>query len=418
MIGYGICTASTQLNVRSTPSVTAPIKGQLRGQEVVILLGVYSPFYQIIHPSIGMGYCAMQNIAILSEYGTLGWVNVSSTLNVRTGPNTTFPVSFTVSKHDAVTITQSSSGWYLIKAPGGMGWCSSDYIVIGTPPSQAYDPTELILVREGVLALSSQTGSGYANAIKHLQLLLRSKGYTSVTANGSYDAATRSAIVSVQNTYGLLADGVCGMGVLGVLEDDGNMSGWFTSQGTCKLTAGKLARCGFTNKSILKPDGVAALNAAINRSDFGFISKTQIRHFLAQGYAESNAAPDLLEFGHNSELYKGFYGAGFMQLTRDYNYAPFDQWLRDTGYQPYYNIMLADVGPKRVAQYYPFLSAGWYFSNANVDKAINTKILTSWAELSAFETVTNVSRSVYGGTDEPKEAQRFEYYERIKGVLL
>lgn len=67
------------------------------------------------------------NNAYSSNIGTV----TASSLNVRSGPSTSYTIVTTVKKNDKVNILQSSNGWYKIEtASGKQGWASSSYISI------------------------------------------------------------------------------------------------------------------------------------------------------------------------------------------------------------------------------------------------------------------------------------------------
>ena len=79
---------------------------------------------------------ALATLAILpmatssSHSATIGTVTATS-LNVRSGPSTSYNVVTTVKKHDKVSILNTSNGWYKIETTSGkQGWASSSYISI------------------------------------------------------------------------------------------------------------------------------------------------------------------------------------------------------------------------------------------------------------------------------------------------
>ena len=116
-----------------------------------------------------------------------------------------------------------------------------------------------------------------------LRSLLNAHGY-SCSSTGAYDNALKTVVQNYQSAKGVGADGLAGQVTFALLEDNVSDDGWFSGQGTCNLTAGKLVRIGFTGKKILRPDNIALLNEAINDSRFNFTQKIHIRHFLAIRY--------------------------------------------------------------------------------------------------------------------------------------
>ena len=215
-----------------------------------------------------------------------------------------------------------------------------------------------------------RNGDGYlkvgdtGTAVTTLRSLLNNKGYTCATS-GAYDDSLKSVVKTYQSNNGITADGLAGQITFALLEDNVSDTGWFSGKGTCCLTAGKLARIGFTGKLILRPANIALLNAAINDSRFDFTEKIHIRHFLAQGCKETDLGKTFTEYTYHagwsksqyngSPSYAPYCGGGFMQLTHDYNYSSFKNFINDSQiYSP------AAYATKYVADNYPFISAAWF----------------------------------------------------------
>lgn len=71
---------------------------------------------------------------------------------------------------------------------------------LGKPYTAQLNPSSLPLIKRG----------SYNMYVKYLQLLLRTYGYNTVTADGSFGALTESAVKSYQGDNGLTADGIVG----------------------------------------------------------------------------------------------------------------------------------------------------------------------------------------------------------------
>lgn len=262
-------------------------------------------------------------------------------------------------------------------------------------------------------------GDGYlkvgdvGSSVVTCRQLLNNKGYSCNTTNTTYDSALQRVVKNFQTAMGLTSDGALGQATLAVLEDTQSATGWF-SNGTVNITAGKLARMGF-GKMVLKPASVTKLNAACNA--YGLNSKTKVRHFLAQGMAETDEGKTFMEYSYTpgtggSAKYSPYYGAGFMQLTWDYTYKDFQTYMKNVkGINDAKIVTPAGYATQYVANTYPFESAGWFW---NVYKDLNTKIV-EWAPLSAEETVKKVTAVVVGSSsDYPR---RLEYYEKAKQIF-
>ncbi|MBQ4557517.1 MAG: SH3 domain-containing protein [Clostridia bacterium] len=74
------------------------------------------------------GYHGCKECAVIEKSG---YVDVSSTLNVRSGPGTTYERITYLSPNALVNISAECSGWYFVTASDSkMGWVSGEYIVV------------------------------------------------------------------------------------------------------------------------------------------------------------------------------------------------------------------------------------------------------------------------------------------------
>lgn len=234
---------------------------------------------------------------------------------------------------------------------------------------------------------------------------LISKGYT-CASTGTYDSALVSVVKSFQSNMGLSADGLVGQGTLAVLEDSTSDTGWITSTGSVNLTAGKLARAGFTN-ILLRREIVTKLNAALNK--YGITSKMKVRQFLAQCMAETDMGRSLVEYSYKpgttgSASYAPYYGAGMLHLTWKENYTRYKSFMDDEAI-----ISPQAYATQHVAIAYPADSAGWYW-----DKFKDLNNIINWSA-SAETICSQITAKVYGSTSDA--SRRFGYYNTIAGVL-
>lgn len=273
----------------------------------------------------------------------------------------------------------------------------------------AVAPT-LTTIREGDAYLKvGDSGSSVLTCRK----LLNNKGYTCNTSSNTYDTTLKSVVKKFQSDMGISSDGYIGQATLAVLEDTQSATGWF-SDGTVNITAGKLARMGF-GKQVLKPANVTKLNAVCNA--YGINTKTKVRHFLAQGMAETDKGATFIEYSYTpgekgNAVYAPYYGAGFMQLTWESAYKTFQKYMKDVkGVNDSQIVTPALYATQYVANTYPLESAGWFW---DVYKNLNSKIV-EWASLSAEDTVKNVTKVVKGSTSGYET--RLSYYEKAKVIF-
>lgn len=270
----------------------------------------------------------------------------------------------------------------------------------------------LVTIRNGDAYLKE---GDEGTAVITLRTLLNAKGYT-CSASGAFDSALTNVVKSFQSDNDITSDGLAGQVTFALLEDNVSSTGWFSSQGTCQLTAGKLVKIGFVNKKVLRPENIVLLNAAINDPRFNFTKKIYIRHFLAQGCKETAEGRTFVEDNYHEGWTKAQYndnpryapycGSGFMQLTHDYNYEDFASFMGDDQI-----FMPAEYATKYVADNYPFLSAAWFWC---IEKDLNQTI-DDYDNRSADATVKAITSIVKGSSDGYSE--RLDYYENAKAAL-
>ena len=117
---------------------------------------------------------------------TIGTVTASS-LNVRTGPSTSYTIITTVKKNDKVNILQSSNGWYKIETTSGkQGWASSSYISISnSSTTNNSTSTNTAIVNTDGLNFRNGAGTSYSiikvlNKGDKVEVISESNGWSKV----------------------------------------------------------------------------------------------------------------------------------------------------------------------------------------------------------------------------------------------
>jgi uncharacterized protein YgiM (DUF1202 family) len=437
--GEGAATGSTMyvnvpvgqtVNVRSQAGSDASVSFTLgRGAQVTAYSCGTTGWKRIVDSSSRSGYVMeeyLSSTSIGSSGGTAGttmYVNMPAgqPLNVRSYAGLDASISFSLARGTQVTAYDAgTSGWKrIVDSQNRQGYVQQSTLSTTNPGSGGTLPqpgaTSLSLVREGASTLKLNDSG---QAVTDLTALLVSKGRLSAQSS-VYTTTVKNAVTSFQQQHSVLSnDGIVGQCTLAVLEDDGSSSGWFTGQGTCRITAGQLVRCGFVGKHVIRPADVAQLNEAINSTQFSH--KEQIKHLLAQGMKECDRGKTFTEYiwseGSNAK-YGGFYGGGFIQLTHNYNYSDFYTWL-STNYGTT-DPKLKDwkTATKTVAEKYPLLAGAFYFSNypGSNCKRINEYILAN-VGTNIDTVVKEVTRKIQGGTG--SWAERKSNYNKVSAVLL
>lgn len=130
-IGIGKCTADT-LNVRTGSGLEYPVAFQLSQGNMVDVLTANGSWLQI-NCLLGSGWCAAQYIDWYRTHIQVPTIGVgkctADALNIRSGPDTTFSVLFTITKGNMVDVLEDNGqGWLRIRCLLGTGWCAAQYI--------------------------------------------------------------------------------------------------------------------------------------------------------------------------------------------------------------------------------------------------------------------------------------------------
>lgn len=130
----GVGTVNTDaLRLRDSASTTATILGTAsKGDTVVVLADAGNGWYKVDYKSVE-GYMSGEYLDIAQKADvTIGYGLVQSdgaTLNVRSGPGTTYSKVATLNDNAVVNIVGIDNGWYKITTNGVTGYVSSDYMV-------------------------------------------------------------------------------------------------------------------------------------------------------------------------------------------------------------------------------------------------------------------------------------------------
>ena len=170
---------------------------------------------------IALATLAMIPMTANNEYASnIGTVTASS-LNVRSGPSTSYTVVTTVKKNDKVNILQSSNGWYKIETSSGkQGWVSSSYISASNSntnnSTNNNTQSNIAIVNTDGLNFRNGAGTSYSiikvlNKGEKVEVISESNGWSKVkhdsrlgyVASQYIDKATTNYTIKEVNTDGL-----------------------------------------------------------------------------------------------------------------------------------------------------------------------------------------------------------------------
>ena len=136
----GTVKVSNSLNVRSGAGTSYSVLGSLSNGAKVEIVETSGTWYKIKYGS-GYGYVSKDYITVSSSNNTTtspgtnttsktGVVNVTSSLNVRSGAGTNYSSIGSLNKNATVEIVDTVNSWYKIKYGSGYGYVSKDYIIL------------------------------------------------------------------------------------------------------------------------------------------------------------------------------------------------------------------------------------------------------------------------------------------------
>ena len=230
----GVVNVSSSLNVRSGANTSSKVIGSLSGNSKVTIVGEEGAFYKIEYKG-SHGYVAKEYIKDVtgsnnnSNQGTTttpekpstpestqktGIVNVSSSLNVRSGASTSSKVIGSLSGNSKVTIVGEEGAFYKIEYKGSHGYVAKEYIkdVTGsnnnsnqgtTTPEKPSTPenikkTGVVTASKGLnVRKEANTSSqivGILNSGESVEILGEENGFYKITYKGQEAYASKNYI--------------------------------------------------------------------------------------------------------------------------------------------------------------------------------------------------------------------------------
>ncbi|MCX0399749.1 SH3 domain-containing protein [Clostridium perfringens] len=210
----GIVNVSSSLNVRSSASTSSKVIGSLSGNTKVTIVGEEGAFYKIEYKD-SHGYVAKEYVKDVTEssnsnQGTqipekpstpettkkTGIVNVSSSLNVRSGASTSSKVIGSLSGNTKVTIVGEEGAFYKIEYKGSHGYVAKEYVKDVTESNNSNQGTQ---TPEKPSTPESTEKTGIVNVSSSLNV--RSSASTSSKVIGSLSGNTKVTIVGEEGAF-------------------------------------------------------------------------------------------------------------------------------------------------------------------------------------------------------------------------
>ena len=213
----GIVNVSSSLNVRSGASTSSKVIGSLSGNSKVTIVGEEGSFYKIEYKG-SHGYVAKEYIKDVtgsnnnSNQGTTttpekpstpesiqktGIVNVSSSLNVRSGASTSSKVIGSLSGNSKVTIVGEEGAFYKIEYKGSHGYVAKEYIKDVTGSSNNNQGTTITPEKPSTPESTQKTGIVNVSS----SLNVRSGASTSSKVIGSLSGNSKVKIVGEEGAF-------------------------------------------------------------------------------------------------------------------------------------------------------------------------------------------------------------------------
>ncbi|TBX17339.1 cell surface protein [Clostridium perfringens] len=222
----GIVNVSSSLNVRSSASTSSKVIGSLSGNTNVTIVGEEGAFYKIEYKG-SHGYVAKEYVKDVTEsnnsnQGTqtpekpsnpestekTGIVNVSSSLNVRSGASTSSKVIGSLSGNTKVTIVGEEGAFYKIEYKASHGYVAKEYIKdikdeVVTEPEKPSNPensnkTGVVTASKGLnVRKEANTSSqiiGILNSGESVEIIGEENGFYKITYKGQEAYASKNYI--------------------------------------------------------------------------------------------------------------------------------------------------------------------------------------------------------------------------------
>ena len=222
----GIVNVSSSLNVREGASTSSKVIGSLSGNTKVTIIEEEGAFYKIEYKG-SHGYVAKEYVKDVTEsnnsnQGTqtpekpsnpestekTGIVNVSSSLNVRSGASTSSKVIGSLSGNTKVTIVGEEGAFYKIEYKGSHGYVAKEYIKdikdeVVTEPEKPSNPenskkTGVVTASKGLnVRKEANTSSqiiGILNSGESVEIIGEENGFYKITYKGQEAYASKNYI--------------------------------------------------------------------------------------------------------------------------------------------------------------------------------------------------------------------------------
>lgn len=141
-LGTGTVKCSSSVNFRSAPNTSSTSYGELKNGTKVNVVGVSSGWYKVtyngktgyIHPdyitlaSSSAGTAIAPSNTVTSTTGTAGTVKCSSSVNLRSEPNTSSSILAELKNGTKITVVSTANGWCKVTYSGKTGYIKQDYV--------------------------------------------------------------------------------------------------------------------------------------------------------------------------------------------------------------------------------------------------------------------------------------------------
>ena len=180
---YKVITAN-DVNFRSGPSTSYSVIGKFNKGDKVEYLGESGSWIKVKY-SDKTGYVYEEYVGEdTSNTTTIKYVNATS-LNVRSGPSTSYSVIGKLSNGTKVEVISTSNGWSKIKYDGGTGYVSSKYLSSSSTESSTttkYVNATSLNVRSG--PSTSYSIIGQLSNGERVEVISTSNGWAKIKYNG------------------------------------------------------------------------------------------------------------------------------------------------------------------------------------------------------------------------------------------
>lgn len=218
-----------------------------------------------------------------------------------------------------------------------------------------------------------------------------------IPITGAFDDSLENIVRKIQSENGMTVDGIVGQTTISLIA--GQLPPRYEL-----YNRGALAKMGFRSK-MLVVSVLKSLSKYMRDDEFGLNTYERKLHFLAQVMAETMYGDTFIEkpYPNDSLDYYPYQGAGLLQLTHNFTYEAFYEYVKES-------LKIDDpfiLWPKNnvtayIADEYPILSACWFWSHY---KKINT-ILTGTNDFSQAK-VNEITNLVWGQGDINQERYGF-----------